>query len=216
MAAETAYPGPAHVTYFTQAQAGAWGEMLAAFAAFLGPLAGARVVDVGSGPGLLPRLCREAGAALALALDESWPMARRAAELARGQDGLATVAARALQLPLAGAACDVATATNLLFLLDDPAAGLAELARVARPGGTVALLNPADGMSVAAAEAFADSRGLQGFARFSFVNYGRLAEAHHRLSPAAWLALAGRAGLADLRSQTRADGLVVFVSGRRL
>jgi ubiquinone/menaquinone biosynthesis C-methylase UbiE len=118
-----------------------------------------------------------------------------------------------LRLPFAGNAFDAALATNLLFLLPDPAAGLAALANVTRPGGIVAFVNPSDAMSQAAAESFAAQRGLEGFARFSFINYGRLAEAHHRLDPAQWSALAGAAGLTDVRCETRAAGLVVFVRG---
>ena len=103
-----------------------------------------------------------------------------------------------LRLPFAAGAFDATVATNLLFLLPDPAAGIAALARVTRAGGMVAFVNPSEAMSTAAAEAFAAQRGLEGFAGFSFVNYGRLAEAHHRLSAAQWSALAESAGLTEV------------------
>jgi demethylmenaquinone methyltransferase/2-methoxy-6-polyprenyl-1,4-benzoquinol methylase len=48
--------------------------------------------------------------------------------------------ARAEQLPLADASVDALTFTYLLRYVDDPQATLAELARVVRPGGTVASL----------------------------------------------------------------------------
>jgi ubiquinone/menaquinone biosynthesis C-methylase UbiE len=121
----------------------------------------------------------------------------------------------ALHPPFADAAFDAAVATNLLFLLPDPSAGIAALARIVRPGGVVAFANPTGAMSVAAAGAFADARGLQGFDRFSFVNYGRLAEEYHRLSPAQWVAVAEANRLIDVRAETRAGGLVVFVQGVR-
>lgn len=209
-------PGPADVAYFDQAQAGAWGETLRSFARFVAAPAGARVLDVGTGPGLLPRLALAEGVRLAVGVDDSAAMLRRAAELAV-QDGVAARWAQAngCRLPFATAAFDVALATNWLFLLADPAAGLAELARVTRPAGLVAFLNPSDAMSQAAAEAFADQRRLAGFARFSFVNYGRLAEEHQRLSAAQWSALAESAGLTDVRTETRAGGLMVFLRGER-
>lgn len=213
MADEATWPGPADVSYFAEAQARGWGETLRGFARFLGPLDGRRVLDVGSGPGLLPRLCVDAGARLAVAADESWPMVCKAAELGRDITGVPVLAAAATCLPVAGGTFDVVTATNLLFLLANPMAGLAELVRATRSGGVVAVLNPTADMSVAAATAFADGRGLQDFARFSFINYGRLAETHNRISRDGWLALAASAGLGDVRSETRAGGLVLFLGG---
>lgn len=218
-------PGPADVDYFTQAQAGGWGEMLRGFARFLALPPGWRVLDVGAGPGLLPRLLAGAGARLAVGCDDSPAMLRRAAALTAGQTddsgapgertGVAPawVLADGVRLPFAAGAFDATVATNLLFLLRDPAAGIAALVRVTRPGGVVAFVNPSEGMSAAAAETLAAQRGLEGFARFSFVNYGRLAEAHHRLSAAQWSALAESAGLTDVRAEMRAGGLVVFVRG---
>jgi SAM-dependent methyltransferase len=212
-------PGPADVEYFTRAQAGGWGETLRGFLKFLALPPGWRVLDVGTGPGLLPRLLADAGARLAVGCDDSPAMLRRAAALARPDRSPQTcqvwAVSDALHPPFTDAAFDAAVATNLLFLLPDPAAGIAALARVVRPGGIVAFANPTGAMSVASASAFANARGLQGFDRFSFVNYGRLAEEYHRLSPGQWVALAETTGLADVRAETRAGGLVVFVQGVR-
>jgi len=209
------FPGPADVGYFTQAQAGGWGETLRGFARFLALLPGSHVLDVGTGPGLLPRLLAADGTAVGC--DDSPEMIRKAAELGR-QDacGPAWTVADALRLPFAHGAFDAALATNLLFLLPDPGSGIASLARVTRSGGTVGFLNPSERMSIAAAEAFAAQRGLQGFGRFSLLNYGRLAEEHHRLGAKAWNALAAEAGLADVWVETRAGGLILFVKGRKL
>lgn len=208
-------PGPADVEYFAQAQAGAWGETLRGFARFVGPLDGARVLDVGTGPGLLPRLALERGARLAVGVDDSAGMLRRAAGLAANTSAVTWAQADGCRLPLVTAAFDATLATNWLFLLPDPAIGLAELARVTRPGGLVAFINPSQTMSVAVASAFAAQRGLTDFASFSFVNYGRLAEEHQRLSAAQWAGLARSAGLKDVRTEMRAGDLVVFLRGER-
>ncbi len=209
---------PDDVEYFTQAQAGAWGEMLAAFARFVALPAGASVCDVGAGPGLLPRLFAAADSRLAVGCDRSWEMAARAAALAQAAgptSALHWLMADARCLPFRSATFDGVVATNLLFLLPDPAVGLCEMCRVARPAGIVAFLNPTDAMSVANAAAFMDGRRIIGFARYSFVNYARLAEAHHRLSLSAWAELAAAAGLTGISMAARAGGMVGWVRGVR-
>jgi len=55
-------------------------------------------------------------------------------------DRVELVEASATELPFADASFDHLTFTYLLRYVDDPAATLAELARVVRPGGTVANL----------------------------------------------------------------------------
>jgi ubiquinone/menaquinone biosynthesis C-methylase UbiE len=210
------WPGPADVAYFTQAQASGWGETLRGFVKFLALATVVRALDVGTGPGLLPRLLADAGARQVVGCDESRAMLKQAQALTpRGGAEPAWAAADALRLPFADGAFDAALATNLLFLLPDPGAGIAALARVTRPGGTVACVNPTENMSRIAAEAFAAQRGLDAFGRFSFANYGRLAEEHQRLSPAQWSALAESAGLTGVKVETRAAGLVVFLRGEK-
>jgi ubiquinone/menaquinone biosynthesis C-methylase UbiE len=123
------------------------------------------------------------------------------------------VAGDALRLPFADASFDAAVATNLLFLLPDPRAGLRELARVTRPGGLAGWLNPSDALSRAAAAEFCDGRGMTGFPRFSLINYARIAEGHHRFSGEAWAELARDAGLADVVTEGRGGGLMTIGKG---
>ena len=58
----------------------------------------------------------------------------------RGDDHVHLVQGRAESLPFADASFDAVTFTYLLRYVDDPAATLAELARVLRPGGSMASL----------------------------------------------------------------------------
>ena len=102
-----------------------------------------RVLDVASGTaGVAIQLATRTGAQVA-GLDLTEQMLRQGAvNVARsGLDArIGLVAGRAEQLPFPDASFDALTFTYLLRYVEDPAATLAELARVVRPGGKVASL----------------------------------------------------------------------------
>jgi SAM-dependent methyltransferase len=87
------------------------------------------------------------------------------------------------------------TASNLLYLLDDPLPALHEFVRVLKPGGALAVLNPSEDMTVATATALADDRGLTGLARDTLLNYAARAEHAVRWSAADLEKLFSRTGL---------------------
>ena len=97
---------------------------------------GDRVLDVATGTGAVARaLVRQKGCSV-VGVDQSPEML---AEAARRLDGsVELVEASAESLPFADGAFDAVTFTYLLRYVDDPQAVLHELARVVRPGGTVA------------------------------------------------------------------------------
>lgn len=100
---------------------------------------GDTVLDVATGTGLVAReLVRQKGCAV-VGLDQSPEMLAAARERTRGLD-VTLVEGRAEELPFADAEFDALTFTYLLRYVDDPAATLRELARVVRPGGTIAML----------------------------------------------------------------------------
>jgi SAM-dependent methyltransferase len=109
----------------------------------LGPPPGAAVLDAACGTGrALPALRAAVGpAGRVVAVDLTPEMLAEARRL--GRDRIAAlVEADVLALPLASGSLDAVLAAGLLSHLPEPAAGLAELARVCRPGGRLALFSP--------------------------------------------------------------------------
>jgi demethylmenaquinone methyltransferase/2-methoxy-6-polyprenyl-1,4-benzoquinol methylase len=102
-----------------------------------------RVLDVATGTaGVAIEMARLTGARIA-GLDPSEPMLARgkAAVAEAGLDGrIALVLGQAELLPFPDEAFDAVTFTYLLRYVDDPAATLAELARVLKPRGLLASL----------------------------------------------------------------------------
>jgi SAM-dependent methyltransferase len=94
-----------------------------------GPLAGQTIADLGCGPGYYTRAFRAAGA-------EVLPVDNSTAELSLAGDPPAgAILADAGDLPFEDASVDGAFASNLLEHTPDPAAVIAEIERILRPGG---------------------------------------------------------------------------------
>jgi len=97
------------------------------------------VLDVATGTGLVAReLVRRFGCSV-VGLDQSPEMLAVAGERARGLQ-VTLVEGRAESLPFADGEFAALTFTYLLRYVDDPQAAVRELARVVRPGGTIAML----------------------------------------------------------------------------
>jgi SAM-dependent methyltransferase len=114
-------------------------QLSPAFADLAGVAASGRsfaALDVGCGPGALTaELVRRLGPAAVAAVDpsESFVTAVRAR-----QPGVDVRLSSAEALPFPDRAFDAALAQLVVHLMRDPAAGVAEMARVTRPGGVVA------------------------------------------------------------------------------
>ncbi len=96
---------------------------------------GMRVLDVGSGPGALTaQLVARLGAAGVVAVD---PSESFVAAVAARHPGVEVHRASAESLPFPDATFDAAIAQLVVHFMQDPVAGLAEMRRVTRPGGTI-------------------------------------------------------------------------------
>jgi SAM-dependent methyltransferase len=140
----------AHTRGFFGPRAAGWearfpddGPAYARAVAELDPPPGGAVLDAACGTGrALPALRAAVGpAGRVVAVDLTPEMLAEARRLGRDR-AAALVEADVLALPLATGSLDAVLAAGLLSHLPDPAAGLAELARVCRPGGRLALFHP--------------------------------------------------------------------------
>ncbi|MEU2624218.1 class I SAM-dependent methyltransferase [Streptomyces sp. NPDC007157] len=147
-----------YVQEFFTARAADWdtkfpddGPAYAAAVTDLGLRAGDRVLDAGCGTGrALPPLRAAVGPSGAvLGMDLTPAMLQAAVRAGRHRDGrllLADVAA----LPVRSKSLDAVFAAGLIAHLPRPARNLRELARVVRPGGTLALFHPIGRAALAA------------------------------------------------------------------
>jgi SAM-dependent methyltransferase len=107
---------------------------------------GGIALDVGCGPGpVTGSLGRAVGAGgLALGVDISEPMLARAVR-AETAPQIGFLRADAQRLPLRDQTVDAVVSIAVLQLIPDPVAALAEMARVLRPGGRLAVMVPTVG-----------------------------------------------------------------------
>jgi SAM-dependent methyltransferase len=106
------------------------------FADLAGVSTGQRALDVGCGPGALTaELAKRLGAGAVDAIDPSPSFVAAARARCPGVD---VRTGSAEQLPFVADEFDVTLAQLVVHFMADPVAGLAEMARVTRPGGVVA------------------------------------------------------------------------------
>ncbi len=185
----------------------AWGRTLAEFASFCNPRPASVLLDVGCGPGLLPALFADRGCKVfGVDFDLGLLTSRLVPSLAQ---------ADAFALPFEPSTFNLVTATNLLFLLDDPVRALLEWKRVLEPGGELCLLNPSEKLSIPAARLLADERELDGTARESLLNWAHNAETHFRWTESETAELLSRTGFRMEESTLRVGpGFARFARAR--
>lgn len=195
-----------------QSNAG-WNQILASFARFVNPRAGSVVADLGTGAGTLVNLFRKDYQAEAFGIDYNALLLQVGRDLYPDQT---SVQGNAYHLPLADQSLDMLTATNVIYLLEEPEQALREGLRVLKIGGTIVLLNPSEKMNIANATQLADERGLSGASRDQLINWGRVAQEHPRWSATEMSAILKRIGCAEIETRERVgNGLALYVRATR-
>ncbi|MEV6167269.1 class I SAM-dependent methyltransferase [Streptomyces sp. NPDC051954] len=147
-----------HVQEFFTARAADWDSRFPddgpAYASAVAELAlheGARVLDAGCGTGraLTPLRAAVGPSGVVLGADLTPAMLEAAVRAGRDRDGLLLLADVAA-LPLRSESLDAVFAAGLVAHLPQPEQNLKELARVVRPGGTLALFHPIGRAALAA------------------------------------------------------------------
>jgi ubiquinone/menaquinone biosynthesis C-methylase UbiE len=138
-------PRPDHASYLTEVAASAHGQAFRGHVlAALDLRPGQTALDVGCGPGVnlgdLAAGVGPAGTVIAVDLDPG--MAARARRQALRGDTVGVLAGDGHALPVRDASVDRARVDRVLQHVTSPAQVIAELRRVSRPGGLVALAEP--------------------------------------------------------------------------
>lgn len=187
----------------------AWREDCRALAALV---PGPRVLDLGVGPGATAlEIARADPARRHVGVDVSGPMLVRARARARAAGvPLALVRGDAHALPVRAGVFDGATGHSVLYLLDDPARALREVARALRPGGRVAFLEPrAAGADLAAALAVSPRHAL------AMALWRGMSRLHRRYDEASLARLLASAGLVEARAWPVLSGFGVMATATR-
>jgi demethylmenaquinone methyltransferase/2-methoxy-6-polyprenyl-1,4-benzoquinol methylase len=186
------------------------------------------VLDVATGTGAVAlELIRQKGCSV-VGIDQSAEMleeARRRIALAAATKDVRLVEGRAEELPFEEGAFDALTVTYLLRYVDDPAATLAELARVVRSGGTLASLEfgvPPAALPRAAWELYTGV-GLPlagrligpGWSEVGSFLRGSIRSFYERLPLERQLALWRDAGVEDIRVRRLSLGGGIVIWGRK-
>jgi demethylmenaquinone methyltransferase/2-methoxy-6-polyprenyl-1,4-benzoquinol methylase len=185
------------------------------------PSDGGRVLDVATGTGLVAEALLARGFRVT-GLDQSPGMLARARVRFAGRIEL--VEGSAEELPFTDASFDHLTFTYLLRYVDDPGATLAELARVVRPGGTIAMVEfglprgvwrPPWDLWVGVGLPLAGRLVSPGWHEVGRFLGPSIREFHARLPEPELVALWRRAGIGDVATRQMSFGAGLVVCGRR-
>ncbi|WP_437780009.1 flavin reductase [Sorangium sp. So ce1097] len=211
-AKEQATPFHELVDFFDRMQAeGPYATLIDELVTFVDPGVEDRCLDLGCGTG---RLTREMGRRCheAIGIDATTAMVERATQRAKalGLDNVTFREALATRLPFPDASFDVVTSSNLLLHVPEPGAVLAEASRVLRPGGRLALLEPAAVMNRIAMAGYLRGHRYNPPTAHAMLAWADAAEVTYRHTEDRLTADLGGAGFEVDRRERRMNGLALI------
>ncbi|HEV2488505.1 MAG TPA: class I SAM-dependent methyltransferase [Candidatus Acidoferrales bacterium] len=172
-----------------------------------------RVLDVGCGPGHLARHLSLRGCQVT-AVDRSTRLIRIARRWATREGVYVDFQnSPANSLPFPDRSFDASCATTVIYFVNDAAQVLREMARVTKPGGIVATLDPSASMTVSAVREYGLRHRLSQSDRRKLNAWAVAAQFNRRFSESDLTALLQSAGLSHCLLEPRLDGLVWFARG---
>ncbi|HEV2299424.1 MAG TPA: class I SAM-dependent methyltransferase [Candidatus Acidoferrales bacterium] len=171
------------------------------------------VLDVGCGPGHLARLLAQENCQVT-AVDRSIRLLRLARRWAK-REGVTVNFQNSMadSLPFPDNSFDASCATTVIYFVADPVRVLREMARVTRPGGIIATLDPSSAMNIPAMREYGLRHRLSARDRRKLNAWAVAARFNRRFTESELTALLQSAGLVNCSLLPRLDGLVWFARG---
>jgi len=189
--------------------------LMRAFVKFVAPDPMWSVLDLGCGPGGLARILAPSVAhVVGVDTDPSIIELARQAALTEGLSNLTFDRGKLAVLPYPPGHFDAVLAANLLYQFSNPLSGAREMARVARPGGAVAMINPSIKLTTGVAKAQLEKYVWSDFERGMLVSWASYVDAGRVFTDQHAATLFAQAGLQDTQTATTMDGLFLMVQGR--
>jgi ubiquinone/menaquinone biosynthesis C-methylase UbiE len=169
------------------------------------------VLDVGCGTGrLLLRGAEEAKHLVGVDLSEKMIEAAKQIYAETNKINCNFVVADAYDLPFPNKEFDIVVSTCVFFLLPEPEKGLSEMLRVAKDGGVIAMLNPAENMCKDAAADYCTKYNLKEFEEKTLMQWSNVSTSRHRYSKDELTQLLKGHGAKEVVHKEVVDGLALI------
>ncbi|MCM3717221.1 class I SAM-dependent methyltransferase [Fictibacillus phosphorivorans] len=178
---------------------------------------GKDILDVGCGTGrLLLRGAEEANKVVGVDLSSEMVKASIQQFFYHELSGKSEfLIADAENLPFDEDSFHLALSTCVMFLLPDPSKGIKEIRRVLRKDGQMAMFNPSEKMSQAAAAQYAKENDISGFERIALLKWSNVSTRRHRYTPDEMTKLLKELGFTEVTHKEVLGGLAIISKAKK-
>ena len=165
------------------------------------------LLEIGCATGELSRYMAQQGLAVS-AVDYSASMLSIAAR--SNTNGICYHKADVMKLPFTDNSFDLVIAASVINIISDPMAALAEMHRVCRHGGRMAILVPKEGIGDSSIMRLITDLGLKGFSRTALMTWHSYAPKVHAESLVEYC---HQTGIRYIQSSAKLNGMILTVTG---